>query len=72
VFVELGLPIKQHSPFKNTIVVELCDDWIGYIPTKEAFAEGNYEPTTATIQPGGGERLEEAAVKLLKDLKRKL
>jgi hypothetical protein len=72
VFVELGLSIKQHSPFKNTIVVELCDDWIGYIPTKEAFAEGNYEPTTATIQPGGGERLEEAAVKLLKDLKRKL
>jgi neutral ceramidase len=72
VFVELGLSIKKQSPFKNTIVVELCDDWIGYIPTKEAFAEGNYEPTTATIQPGGGERLAEAAVRLLKTLKRKL
>jgi neutral ceramidase len=68
-FVEFGLTIKERSPFKHTMVIELANDSFGYVPTKKAFAEGAYEPTNATIEPGGGERLVEAALELLGRLK---
>jgi hypothetical protein len=70
VFVELGLAIKKASPFKNTFVLELCNESLGYVPTRKAFAEGSYEVVNSRVQPGGGERLVEAAVGLLKELKR--
>lgn len=68
VFVDLGLAIKTASPFANTIVIELCNDVPGYIPTKKAFAEGSYETVNSILSPGGGEMLVEEAVKLLKAL----
>ncbi len=69
IFVELGLAIKQASPFKTTIVVELCNDAPGYVPTRKAFAEGSYETINSRVQPGGGEMLVETALRLLKELK---
>jgi neutral ceramidase len=69
IFVELGLKIKAASPFKTTLVVELADDSLEYIPTKKAFAEGSYEITDSYVQPGTGEKLVAAAVALIKELK---
>lgn len=69
VFVELGLAIKQASPFPNTLVVELCNDDIGYVPTRKAFAEGSYEVVNSRLQCGGGEQLVDAALRLLRELK---
>ncbi|MDT8302721.1 MAG: TIM barrel protein, partial [Sedimentisphaerales bacterium] len=68
VFVDLGLAIKQASPFTTTLVIELCHDAPGYIPTKKAFAEGSYETVNSRIAPGGGEKMVKAAVRLLKEL----
>ncbi|MEX2559005.1 MAG: neutral/alkaline non-lysosomal ceramidase N-terminal domain-containing protein [Pirellulales bacterium] len=68
VFVELGLAIKRGSPFKNTLVIELANDTPAYIPTRKAFAEGSYETVNSHIEPGGGELMVEAAVKMLKEL----
>ncbi len=68
VFVDLGLAIKRASPFPTTLVIELCQDAPGYIPTKKAFAEGSYETVNSRIAPGGGEMMVEAAVRLLKAL----
>jgi len=68
VFVDLGLAIKRASPFATTLVIELCQDAPGYIPTKKAFAEGSYETVNSRIAPGGGELTVEAAVRLLKEL----
>jgi hypothetical protein len=67
VFVDLGLAIKRASPFPVTLVVELCQDAPGYIPTKKAFAEGSYETVNSRIAPGGGEMMADAAVRLLKE-----
>lgn len=65
VFVELGLAIKKRSPYKQTFVVELANECIGYIPDRRSYAEGNYEPESTHCAAGSGEKLVEAAVKLL-------
>lgn len=70
VFVEIGLAIKQASPFPTTMVIELANTTPAYIPTRKAFAEGSYETVNSRIRPGGGEAMVEAAIKLLKELKR--
>jgi hypothetical protein len=69
VFVELGLAIKAASPFATTLVIELTNDSPAYIPTKKAFAEGSYEIVNSRIQSGGGEKMVEAAIRLLNELK---
>lgn len=68
IFVELGLAIKAASPFKTTLVIELANDSLGYIPTKKAFAEGSYETVNSRVVPGSGEEFVEAATRLLKEL----
>jgi hypothetical protein len=70
IFVELGLAIKQQSPFPYTFVAELANESIGYVPDRRSYAEGNYEPESARCAPGSGERLAEAAVRLLQELHR--
>ncbi len=42
-FVELGLEVKAKSPFQPTLLIELANDYRGYIPTLRAFQEGGYE-----------------------------
>ena len=71
IFVELGLEIKERSPFPYTIVNELCNDSIGYVPTAKAYGEGGYEATSTPLAEGTGERLVEAALKLLQEAKAK-
>jgi len=66
IFVELGLEIKQDSPFRHTILAELANGAIGYIPARRAYAQGNYEVVSARCAEGSGERLVDAAGRLLK------
>lgn len=59
VFVEFGIRLRAANPDLIVKVVSLANDYLGYLPTLAAFAEGGYEPTlgTSTIEPGEGERL---------------
>lgn len=68
VFVELGLAIKAASPFETTIILELTNRHIAYVPTEEAFDQGDYETINSRLAPGGGELMVEAAVRMLDDL----
>jgi hypothetical protein len=68
IFVELGLAIKQDSPFAHTIIAELANGSIGYIPTRRAYVQGNYEVESARCAEGSGELLVDTAIRLLKDL----
>lgn len=69
VFVDLGLAIKRGSPFKTTIVVELCNAVeTMYVPTRTACAGGSYEVTNSSVEPGSGEVLAEAALRLLGEM----
>lgn len=68
VFVELGLAIKNASPFKTTLVIELSNQVETiYVPTRYSYVGGGYEVMNSTLEPGGGELLAEAAIRLLAD-----
>ena len=71
-FVKFGLTIKAESPFERTAVVSLANDYVGYVPTLEAFEQGAYETWAARSawpQPGTGERMTHEALAALNDLK---
>ena len=67
-FVELGLEIKRRSPFPVTLVYNLTDDVVGYIPTRKGHEEGSYEVINSRITPGTGEKMVDTAVELLDKL----
>jgi hypothetical protein len=69
VFVELGLYLKERSPYPYTMVIELANGSVNYIPDRKAFLEGNYEPISARCAPGSGELLVESTLEMLQDLK---
>jgi hypothetical protein len=67
-FCEHGLRIKKASPLQPTWVVSLANEYIGYVPTAQAFVGGGYEPRTARsskMSIDTGQRLLEAALKAL-------
>ncbi|MFW6288576.1 MAG: hypothetical protein ACOC2Q_02215, partial [Spirochaetota bacterium] len=42
-FVEIGMRIKEASPFALTAIVELANGSLCYLPTSEAYEKGGYE-----------------------------
>jgi hypothetical protein len=70
IFVELGLSIKAASRFPQTLVVELANGAVDYIPNRSAYAEGQYEVVSARCAAGSGEMLVTAAVSMLAELYR--
>lgn len=69
VFVQLGLDLKLDSPFKQTMIAELANGSIGYIPNRRAYPQGNYEVVSARCAAGSGEMLVEAAITMLKEIR---
>ncbi|HAV64928.1 MAG TPA: hypothetical protein DCY13_21475 [Verrucomicrobiales bacterium] len=69
IFVQLGLDLKLDSPFRQTMIAELANGSIGYIPNRRAYPQGNYEVVSARCAAGSGEMLVEAAVRLLKEIR---
>ncbi len=68
VFVQLGLAIKEASPFPFTFIAGYANDNLGYIPTAEAFAEGGYEVATAGFVKETGAKLVQVAGQCLQRL----
>lgn len=70
IFCEFGMAIRDASPAAHTLVLELANDAIGYIPTRVSFEQGGYEPTPGATfyQPGAGERLAASATRQLQAL----
>jgi len=70
-FVEIGLAIKQASPFAQTTVYAPANGSAGYIPMTKDFGLGGYETRTTTYNrftADTADRLIEAATELLKEL----
>ena len=63
----------KNSPFARNIVVENCNKYCGYVPTREAFAENSdlYESSLcfhSCLIPEAGEILQKEALGILKEL----
>ena len=72
-FTSLGLDIKQRSPFAQTYVAELANDWIGYLPDREGHKLGGYQTWMGLhsyAEPGTGERMADEVVSMLGELAR--
>ncbi len=68
-FSSLGKAIRDGSPFKYTMVVSYMNGYVGYIPDKEAYAEGGYEALSSHLAPEAGDVVVKTAVRLLNTLK---
>lgn len=70
-FTHLGREIKLRSPYRDTFVFELANDYVGYIPDARAFDRGGYQVWTGLhsfLEKGSGEKIVETAVELLDEL----
>jgi hypothetical protein len=71
-FTALGMDIKQRSPFQETYIAELANDWIGYLPDREAHQLGGYQTWMGLhsyAEVGTGERIADEIVSMLHELK---
>jgi hypothetical protein len=70
-FTYLGQEIKRRSPYRDTFVFELANDYVGYIPDARAFDRGGYQVWTGLhsyLARGSGEIIVDEAVGLLNEL----
>jgi len=67
-FDENGLFVKDHSPFRNTIVITLCNDCVCYISSEAGYEYGSYGAQTGKFVKGTGELLASTYVSMLEEL----
>lgn len=67
-FTLLGEEIKRRSPYRDTFVFELANDYVGYVPDEQAFDRGGYQVWMGLhsfLARGSGEIIVDEALKLL-------
>lgn len=72
VFVEIGLEIKEKSPFKPTFTTSLANGYNGYLPTPEHHKLGGYETWRARssyLEVDASDKVTEMIFELLNKLK---
>jgi neutral ceramidase len=65
---EIGLEIKELSPFKQTIVVTHCNGSSGYFATDKHYTEGGYEVRTSRLMPGAESAIIENLMEMIRQL----
>ncbi|HGJ65965.1 TPA: hypothetical protein ENS27_11335 [bacterium] len=66
-FCEVALNVRASSPYQNTFYFGLTNGTLLYLPTKEAFAEGGYEPSVSPFTENAEEDLTKAVIKYIHD-----
>ena len=70
-FTGLGVDLKERSPFEHTYVVSLANDWMGYLPDREAHELGGYQTWMGLhsyAEEGTGERMVDECLYMLQQL----
>ena len=60
--------VRDHSPFRHTIVASCCNDYLNYVPSAYAFDHGCYEADSSRVKPGAGERFAYTMLRMLRSL----
>jgi hypothetical protein len=61
-FCEISMDVRNRSPYRHTFYFGYANGWLGYLATKQAFAEGGYETRTCPFTDRVEEDLTAAAV----------
>jgi hypothetical protein len=67
-FVEAGLEIKEKSGEKDVFIIGYANDYVGYIPTLEAYKKGEYEVFSTVLSPDASRIVHNTAIELIKKL----
>ena len=67
-FAEIGLAVKERSPFEWTWFGGYVGGWAGYVPTAEEYPKQGYEVETSPFAPGAAGRLVNETVAALEEL----
>ena len=69
--VEIGLELKQRSPFANTIVVGIANGYNGYLPPPNQHELGGYETWlgTSRVQEDASVLIIDQLLGMLRELK---
>lgn len=65
---EIGMAIKEESPFENTFVITHCNGKAGYLPPADLYEEGGYEVERSGFGPAAAKLLVQKTTELLKRL----
>lgn len=70
-FTDIGLEIKEKSPFKDTFTISLANGGYGYLPTPEHHKLGGYETwiTTNRVETGASVKIVDVLLKQFNQLK---
>ncbi len=66
---EIGMKIKEGSPFMHTFVITHCNGYSGYLPPAGLYKEGGYEVTSTPFEIGSDETVVKNALRMLYELK---
>ena len=72
VFVEIGLALREKSPFKQMFTMELANGYNGYLPTPEHHALGGYETWRARssyLEVDASTKIQETLASLFEQVK---
>ena len=71
IFCQFGIDLKAASPLDPTFIIELANDYTGYVPTPIGHEHGGYETWLARssyLAPEAGGQMVDAALQLLNGL----
>jgi len=66
---EIGMAIKEASPFKYTFIITHCNGDSGYLPPAHLYKEGGYEVTSSEFEIGSAEKVVKQTLTMLYGLK---
>ncbi len=69
VLTEIGMAIKEGSPYEHTFVITHCNGAAGYLAPKELYVEGGYEISSSRFGPEASQIVVRKAVELLHELR---
>jgi len=64
-FCEISMDIRARSPYEHTFYFGYANGSLGYLPTRQAFAEGGYEPGTGPFTDSVEEDLKNVVIPYL-------
>jgi hypothetical protein len=68
IMTEIGMRLKEQSPYQNTFVITHCNGSSGYIVTDKALKEGGFEPRGSRSMPGCEKELTDNLLEMIREL----